>query len=120
MCSTTSPNHRQIMSTSSRQTASFWTYRGKQQKSLSLVPIGALLDEKVEEETMVAHTLKVKGMHCKSCKMLVEEALQDIGAKNISISVDEKKQEGKVEAEHADRKKIIAAIEKEGYKVVQA
>jgi len=62
--------------------------------------------------------LKVKGMHCKSCKLLVEEALQDIGAKNISISIDEKKQVGDVKAEHEDKKKIIFAIENEGYKVM--
>jgi copper chaperone CopZ len=42
--------------------------------------------------------LKVKGMHCKSCKMLVEETLLDIGVKDISISIDEKKQLGTVMA----------------------
>lgn len=66
---------------------------------------------------MVKIALQVKGMHCKSCKIIVEEALQDIGAKNISISIDEKKQMGSVNAEHEDKKKVIAAIEGEGYKV---
>ena len=67
---------------------------------------------------MPKHTLNVKGMHCNSCKIIVEEALQDIGAKNISIAINENKQEGKVSAEYKDKKKIIAAIEKEGYKVM--
>ncbi len=63
-------------------------------------------------------SLTVKGMHCNSCKMLVEEGLQDINAKNISILVDEKKKEGKVIVEHPDKNKVISAIEKEGYKVI--
>ena len=67
---------------------------------------------------MSKHTLNVKGMHCNSCKIIVEEALQDIGAKNISIAINEKRQEGKVSAEYADKEKVIAAIEKEGYKVL--
>lgn len=62
-------------------------------------------------------TLKVKKMHCKSCKMLIEEALQDIGAKDISISVDEKKQIGTVSCSHADISQVKEAIKKEGYEV---
>ena len=63
-------------------------------------------------------SVKVKGMHCNSCKIIVEEALQDIGAKNISIAIDEKKQIGKVSFLHEDKKKVIETIEKEGYKVL--
>lgn len=60
--------------------------------------------------------LKIHGMHCTSCEMLIREALNEIGVKsNIDyktgitiIEYDEKK---------ANEKKIIETIEKEGYKV---
>ena len=67
---------------------------------------------------MTKHNLEVKGMHCKSCVMLVTDVLEESSAKNISISLDEKKQIGKVSFEYSgDKKKVIGAIEKEGYKV---
>jgi copper chaperone CopZ len=66
---------------------------------------------------MATVNLKVKGMHCKSCRMLVEDALNDLGAKNISVSVDEKKQIGNVSCTHADISAVKEAIRKEGYEV---
>ena len=67
---------------------------------------------------MAHHTIKVKGMHCKSCTMLVNDALSELGASNISIKLDEKTQEAVVSFDYAgDKKQVIAAIEKEGYKV---
>jgi len=67
---------------------------------------------------MPKHVLNVKGMHCKSCTMLVTDALTDLGASNISIKLDEKKQEAVVSFDFTgDKKQAIAAIEKEGYKV---
>ncbi len=63
------------------------------------------------------HTITVSGMHCKSCSALIKMALEDIGAKNIKIVVDEKAQTGNVSAEHTGQKAdLIKAIEKEGYK----
>jgi len=62
--------------------------------------------------------LTVKGMHCKSCKILVGEALEDIGAKDIMIELDEKKQLANVSFELGDKKQAILSIEKEGYKVI--
>ena len=60
--------------------------------------------------------LKVKGMHCKSCKMLIEDALDDLGVKS---NVDNEKgtatidfDENKITAEEI--KKVIV---KEGYQV---
>jgi copper chaperone CopZ len=41
-------------------------------------------------------TLTVKGMHCKSCVALVTEALEDAGAKEVAVALDEKKQIGTV------------------------
>lgn len=61
--------------------------------------------------------LKVEGMHCKSCIMIIEDSLNDIGAKNIKVSLDEKKKIGSVLCEFSDRNKIVKAIEAEGYKV---
>ena len=63
-------------------------------------------------------TINVQGMHCKSCVMLIQDALEEIGAKNVKISLDEKKQIGKVSFEYKDPKKVVETIEKEGYKVM--
>lgn len=54
--------------------------------------------------------LTVKGMHCKSCKMLIEEELEDIGAQNIHVTVDEAKQTGVVMCEHEDKDAVVSAI----------
>jgi copper chaperone CopZ len=61
------------------------------------------------------HTLKVKGMHCKSCAMLIEDSLNEIGA--IDVKVDVAK--GLVTLTSDKDKKIIAkSIEAAGeYKV---
>ena len=61
-------------------------------------------------------SLKVNGMHCKSCTILVKEALIEIGATNIKIDLDEKKQVAKISFD-GDKDKAITVIEKEGYKV---
>jgi copper chaperone CopZ len=67
---------------------------------------------------MTKYNLTVKGMHCKSCGMLVADALEDLGATNVKTQVDEKKKVGKVSFEYSgDKKKAVAVIEKEGYKV---
>ena len=65
---------------------------------------------------MPKHVLTVKGMHCKSCVMLVTDALAEIGASNVSIALDEKKQEAVVSFE-GDKAKAVAAIKEAGYKV---
>ncbi len=64
-------------------------------------------------------TLTVKGMHCNSCKLLITEALEDSGAKNVSVSLDEKKQVGTVTVDSPLTKtELKKLIEKEGdYKV---
>ena len=67
---------------------------------------------------MTKYSLEVKGMHCKSCSMIVTDVLEESGSKNISINLDEKRQVGKVSFDFSgDKKKIIDSIEKEGYKV---
>jgi len=67
---------------------------------------------------MTKYNFNVKGMHCNSCKVIIKENLEELGATNISISLDEKKKLGKVSFEYSgDKSKIVNAIEKEGYKI---
>ncbi|MFA4887084.1 MAG: heavy metal-associated domain-containing protein [Candidatus Nanoarchaeia archaeon] len=61
--------------------------------------------------------LIVKGMHCKSCVMLITDALEENGIKKVKISLDEKKQIGKVSFE-GDKEKAIKLIEAEGYHLI--
>jgi copper chaperone CopZ len=58
-------------------------------------------------------TLMVKGMHCRSCSMLVQEALEEAGAQNVSVKLDEKKQIGTVTLDTSLAKAKLAAIIKE-------
>ncbi|MBS3142404.1 heavy-metal-associated domain-containing protein [Candidatus Woesearchaeota archaeon] len=62
--------------------------------------------------------LTVKGMHCNSCKIIITEALEDLGAKNVKVSVDEKKQIGRVAFENLDQAQAVIAIKNEGYAVI--
>lgn len=61
-------------------------------------------------------TIKVKGMHCKSCSMLIEDVLEDLGVKS---KVNDKEGIAIVEFDEnkVSEEKIRAAIKKEGYKV---
>jgi copper chaperone CopZ len=56
-------------------------------------------------------TLKIKGMHCNSCEILITEALIENGAKDAKA--DWKK--GTVTFNGVDEKKAKAIIQKEGY-----
>lgn len=63
---------------------------------------------------MKKEKLKITGMHCKSCAMLIEESLNDIGVKvhfekdTANVEFDEKK---------TDLEKIRKIIKDEGYGV---
>ncbi len=35
--------------------------------------------------------LNIEGVHCTSCKMVIEDNLHELGAKVIHVTVDEKK-----------------------------
>ncbi len=64
--------------------------------------------------------LNIEGVHCKSCKMVIEDNLQELGATDIHVTVNEKKQTGTVSCEYdKDKIDIINVIKKEGYKVVK-
>ncbi len=63
-------------------------------------------------------TLKVKGMHCKSCNMLLEDSVGEIhGVGGVKADFEK----GQVRVKYGDEallSKIKGAIEKEGYTLV--
>ncbi|MBI5073173.1 heavy-metal-associated domain-containing protein [Candidatus Woesearchaeota archaeon] len=69
---------------------------------------------------MAKINLNIEGVHCNSCKMIIEDNLKDIGAKNVHVTVDEKTQKGTVACDYAgDKLDVVNAIKKEGYKVLK-
>lgn len=60
-------------------------------------------------------TLTVNGMHCKACVMLITEALEDAGATNVHVTLNEKEQAGTVTLESTlSKKQLTTIIETEG------
>ncbi|MEK6816660.1 MAG: heavy-metal-associated domain-containing protein [Nanoarchaeota archaeon] len=61
----------------------------------------------------------VKGMHCKSCEMLIKDSLEEMdGVQNVDVSHEK----GYVKVTFDDKKlkedKIKSAIKNEGYEVI--
>jgi copper chaperone CopZ len=66
------------------------------------------------------HTFSVKGMHCNSCKVLVSEALEEAGAKNVTVGLNAQAQEGVVNCvSDLPKSKLKAIIEAQGAYFVQ-
>lgn len=65
-------------------------------------------------------TLNVKGMHCPSCSMLIEDVLQDMGVKVVEISINEPTETGTIVVNtDLSKEDLVEAIEAEGgYKVL--
>ncbi|MFH0701122.1 MAG: heavy-metal-associated domain-containing protein [Candidatus Woesearchaeota archaeon] len=65
---------------------------------------------------MTKINLKINGMHCKSCEMLITDALEEAGAK---AQVDSKKGTATIEFDEKKltESKIKQIIQKEGFKV---
>lgn len=62
--------------------------------------------------------LNIEGVHCTSCKMLIEDALQELGATNVKVTIDPKTKTGTVAGTYSgDLMDVVNAIKKEGYKV---
>ena len=62
-------------------------------------------------------TLKIKGMHCASCEILLKEAIEEAGTKVVSAS----QTKGEIVVDMKGENEMPAirkAIEKEGYSVV--
>ncbi|MEM2963124.1 MAG: heavy metal-associated domain-containing protein [Candidatus Anstonellales archaeon] len=67
----------------------------------------------------MTEVLKVVGLHCRSCELLLQDALSEIGGIS-NISVDSKKGEIRFDAKSKDAiESAIVAIEKEGYTVAK-
>jgi copper chaperone CopZ len=63
---------------------------------------------------------KIKGMHCKSCVMLVRETLADVkGVNNASVDLQKTNAIVEFDEKLVKEKQLIDVIEKEGYKVVK-
>jgi copper chaperone len=63
--------------------------------------------------------LLINGMSCKHCVHHVTEALEELGAKNIIVSLEKKSAEFEASDNITDEE-IKAAIEDAGYDVVKA
>ena len=68
-------------------------------------------------------TFNVKGMHCKSCELILKESLEEQpGVKVIEAKADAAQNKGQVSVvfneKSADEKMLKELIEKEGYKVI--
>ncbi|MDD4069331.1 MAG: heavy-metal-associated domain-containing protein [Candidatus Izemoplasmatales bacterium] len=65
-------------------------------------------------------TLKVEGIKCQNCVNTVKQALEEFKViSNLEVSIAEKSVSFDVEKKSFKLKKIIKAIEKNGYKVVK-
>ncbi len=62
--------------------------------------------------------LKVEGMHCKSCAMLIEDSLTEFDSvKNVSIDVEAGKVKVEYDENNMSEEKIAQLIITEGFKV---
>ena len=61
--------------------------------------------------------LKVEGMHCKSCEVIITEELDDAGAKDVKVSASKGTVSATIDEKKVSEAKVKQLIEKEGYKV---
>lgn len=62
------------------------------------------------------YEFKVKGMHCKSCEILIKDALEELsGIKEITISHKTGILKVSFDESQLSKEKIIDIIKKEGY-----
>ncbi len=63
-------------------------------------------------------TLNVEGMHCKSCEILINDALGEIeGVKKSNVSQEKGIVEVEYDENKVDKMKIIEIIKKEGFRI---
>jgi copper ion binding protein len=63
-------------------------------------------------------TLNVKGMHCKSCEMLIKDSLSEIdGVKNVDVSLTKNTVTIDYDEKKVKDNMIKKVIETEGYQV---
>lgn len=61
--------------------------------------------------------LKVEGMHCKSCEILIKDELEEAGAKEVQVSASRGTVSASIDEKKLSEAKVKQLIEKEGYKV---
>lgn len=67
---------------------------------------------------MIIETLNVKGMHCKSCVMLVEEAVSEIkGIKKVEADYNKDQVTISYDGSNTTLESVKKAIKEEGYQV---
>jgi len=67
---------------------------------------------------MMEKTIKISGMHCRSCEILLEDSISEIKGAKV-LSADHKSGQIKVNIENESLlSEIKKVVEKEGYKVV--
>lgn len=62
--------------------------------------------------------LTIKGMHCKSCEMLIKDELMDLGVNECKIDHKSGKSAIVFDESKTDLSSIKSAIIKQGYKVI--
>lgn len=64
------------------------------------------------------HEFRIKGIHCKSCEMLIKDALGEFpGIKEINLSYKTGILKVSFDESQLSKEKIIETIKKEGYEV---
>lgn len=63
--------------------------------------------------------LKIKGMHCKSCVLLITDALEELGIKDSQIDSKTGTATIRFDGKKLTLEKIKEVIKKEGYQVEQ-
>ena len=59
----------------------------------------------------------MEGMHCKSCEVLLKDELEEVGAKDITVSASKGIVQATIDEKKLSEAKVRQIIEKEGYKV---
>jgi copper chaperone len=71
-----------------------------------------------EDDAVTTMTISVPEIHCDHCKHSIEGALVPLpGVRSARVDIDARTVTVEVDAAHADRGQLIAAIEDQGYDV---
>lgn len=62
--------------------------------------------------------LKLEGMHCSSCVMLIEGDLEDLGVNSVKVNFAKSEAEIEYNQEKIKEEDIITCIKKTGYSAV--
>lgn len=63
------------------------------------------------------HTLRVTGMHCGSCALLIDDALEDLpGVRSTRTSVKDERSVIELDSTQSTLDEVIAAIAEVGYR----